>query len=413
MLERFISLFESQMFANLLDAAWVSAPFWMPALLISIFVDLWVDYRRRLFIKEKGSVLLEIKIPREMVKSPQSVEAFLSAIHEPVPSGNLLKTYLDGSVRPWFSLELVSIDGAVHFYIWARKDYHSVVETQLYAQFPSIEIHEVPDYSMSVHQDPNKFKFGWFGQLALTKADAFPIKTYVDYALDEDPKEEYKHDPLVPLLEFLGSLKKGEQAWVQILIQANTKEGLAHGRILTKQDWKSGIDDAIKEIIEKARFKPDGDHTPTSLHLSKNQQDTIASIERNMGKWAFDTMIRIGYFAHPDVFNASNTGGLIRSFKSFAGANGLKPNWYIGYKYPEWQDIRGKKKMLNERLLLEAYKRRSFFNPPFRNFHGKPFVLTTEELATLFHFPSMEVAATPTLTRIPSKKAEAPANLPI
>ena len=63
--------------------------------------------------------------------------------------------------------------------------------------------------------------------------------------------------------------------------------------------------------------------------------------------------------------------------------------------------------------MLEAYKRRSFFNTPFKNFHNNPFILTTEEVATLFHFPSAMVAATPTLARLPSKKAEAPANLPI
>ena len=41
-----------------------------------------------------------------------------------------------------------------------------------------------------------------------------------------------------------------------------------------------------------------------------------------------------------------------------------------------------------------------------------PFVLTTEELASLYHFPS-STAETPTLPRTDSKKAEAPANLPL
>jgi hypothetical protein len=39
-------------------------------------------------------------------------------------------------------------------------------------------------------------------------------------------------------------------------------------------------------------------------------------------------------------------------------------------------------------------------------------VLSTEELATLYHFPGA-IAATPSINRIPSKKSEAPANLPI
>jgi hypothetical protein len=44
---------------------------------------------------------------------------------------------------------------------------------------------------------------------------------------------------------------------------------------------------------------------------------------------------------------------------------------------------------------------------------GKPsFILNTEELATLYHFPG-QVAATPSFKRISSTKAEAPTNLPI
>ena len=133
-----------------------------------------------------------------------------------------------------YSIELVSLGGQVHFYIWCHKNFKSRVETQLYAQFPNIEVHEVSDYALGVHHDLTKYSFGWIGQFALTKADAYPIKTYIDYGLDKDAKEEYKHDPIVAVLEYIGSLKAGEQAWIQILIQPHAKEGLLHGRIIPK-----------------------------------------------------------------------------------------------------------------------------------------------------------------------------------
>jgi len=44
--------------------------------------------------------------------------------------------------------------------------------------------------------------------------------------------------------------------------------------------------------------------------------------------------------------------------------------------------------------------------------NGKPYILTTEELATIYHFPG-SVSTTPNLNRVPSKKAEAPSNLPL
>jgi len=37
---------------------------------------------------------------------------------------------------------------------------------------------------------------------------ALPIKTYEDYGLGKDPKEELKVDPITPLIELLGTLGK-------------------------------------------------------------------------------------------------------------------------------------------------------------------------------------------------------------
>lgn len=413
MVAQFISLFNNSILAQVGHIIWVLAPVWIPLALIWGCFVLWLTYKRREWIQAQGSVLLEIKIPREMFKSPLAMEIFLNSLYSS-GVGTLIDVYVKGRVRTWFSLELVSKGGDVHFYIWCHKNFKGRVEAQLYAQFPNIEVHEVPDYALGVVNNPEKTTFGWFGQFSLTKADAYPIKTYIDYGLDQDAKEEYKHDPIVPVLEFLGSLKSGENAWFQILIQAHSKEGLKHGRIFVKPDWKTGIEKEIKGIVKKALMKSDDIKTPTMLSLSKGQTEIVAAIERNASKPAFDTMIRATYFSDKDAFNSTNIGGLIGSFAQFGSQslNGFKPGFFAAFDYP-WQDFRGQRKSKNERKLLEAYKRRSFFNTPFKNFHGKPFILTTEELATIFHFPSSIVAATPTLNRIPSKKAEAPSNLPI
>ncbi len=414
MLGELSSLFQTDIFLDVLNALWKTAPIWLPALLLAVSFDIWLEYKRREWIKNKGSVLLEIKIPREILKTPAAMEVFLNTLYQP-GVGSLIDVYLKGRVRSWFSLELVSIDGTVHFFIWAMEDFKSRIETQLYAQFPNIEVREVADYALAVHHDPSKIKFGWFGQFALTKADAYPIKTYIDYGLDENIEEEFKVDPITTVLEYLGSLKTGEQAWIQIMIQAHAKEGIKYGRVFTKPDWKGGIEKEIKDLMKKGLYKdPEDKSTPESKHLSEGQKEVVKAIERTSGKSAFDTMIRATYFAEVDVFNPANIGGLIGSVTQFnsSNLNGFKPGFSAGYDYP-WQDFKERRKMNEQRKLLEAYKRRSFFNAPFKNFHGNPFILTTEELATIYHFPSSEVAATPTLSRIPSKKAEAPANLPI
>jgi hypothetical protein len=125
-------------------------------------------------------------------------------------------------------------------------------------------------------------------------------------------------------------------------------------------------------------------------------------------------MMRVVYTAPLDIFDKMKGGGLIGSMRQFGSKNlnGIKPDKFMsGGEFP-WSDFRGKKERENKKTHIEAYKRRSFFNVPYKHLNGKPYVLTTEELATIFHFPG-SVATTPTLTRVSSKKAEAPANLPM
>jgi len=98
--------------------------------------------------------------------------------------------------------------------------------------------------------------------------------------------------------------------------------------------------------------------------------------------------------------------------------NGFKPSLYTDIDYP-WQKYMniGKNAYFYpggtriEHLkwkLFDAYRRRGWFFPPYER---EPFVLNTEELATLYHFPG-RVAETPTFGRIESKKSEPPVNLP-
>lgn len=191
-------------FGLLLDI-WV---LWVPLFLIFFSWNLWVRYIRANFINEKETVLLEIKLPRDLQKSPKAMELFLNNLHQTAGEGNPWDKYWKGGVRAWFSLEFVSIEGQVKFFIWTREEIKEMVETQIYAQYPNVEVSEAPDYSLNIHYDSEKIKL-WGTEFKLTKEDPYPIKTYVDYGLDKDPKEEFKIDPISNVLEYLGSLGQG------------------------------------------------------------------------------------------------------------------------------------------------------------------------------------------------------------
>ncbi|MBI2065678.1 MAG: hypothetical protein HYT68_01245 [Candidatus Zambryskibacteria bacterium] len=413
MIEDFISLFQSEFFLKVLGFVLATWPVWLPLFLVSLLFITWFSYKRREWIREQGSVLLEIKLPRTIDKSPAAMEMVIEGLWEDVV-GTLTDVYLKGRVRDFFSLEIVSLGGEVKFFIWALAKWKNIIESRIYAQYPGAEVFETEDYALKVLWDPEKM--GMFGiTTKLVKADAYPIKTYIDYELEKGNKEQEEIvDPIVPVLEYLGSLKPGELAGIQILIQGHRKESFQDTRIFVKPDWQEDIKKEIKKIIEKESLvTPKPDKPLLIPYLTKTQDDTIKAIQRNAGKLAFNTMVRIVYVAPLDIFDKTKGTGIIGSMRQFGSKNlnGIRPNKFMSIEYP-WKDFRDREKRRLQRTHIDAYKRRSFFDVPYKHLNGKPYILTTEELATIFHFPGA-TATTPTLTRVPSKKAEAPANLPV
>ena len=414
MIEDFISLFQADFYLKVWRFALATWPVWLPLSLVSFLFSTWFAYKRREWLKKTGSILLEIKIPKNTDKTPAAMEMVIEGIWEDV-IGSLTGAYLEGEVRDVFSLEMVSIGGEVKFFIWAFPKWKSIIESRIYAHYPGAEVTEVEDYAVKVIFDPKKMNL-WGITTRLVKPDAYPIKTYIDFELDKAGKEQEEIiDPLAPVLEYLGTLKPGEQAWIQILIQGHRKEGLQDTRLFSKPDWREGIKKEIKKIIEEEPFIKPGVGQPASLfNLTKAQSDTITSIQRNSAKLAFDSTMRVVYVAPKEIYVRTRGVGIIGSMRQFGSKtlNGIRPHKFIpGIVYP-WEDFLDIRRKYNQRTLLEAYKRRSFFNVPFKHVFGKPYVLTTEELATIFHFPGATVT-TPTLIRVPSKRAEAPSDLPV
>ncbi|MBI3306152.1 hypothetical protein HYZ82_03455, partial [Candidatus Nomurabacteria bacterium] len=170
----------------------------------------WVHYIQQDFISGIDFVLLEIIPPRDVLRSPKAMELFITnALYHQSKKGGK-EEYWQGAVWFWFSLEIVSIEGQVHFYVRTPTRVRGLIETQMYAQYPQAQIKEAEDYTLSVDEiTPKSAWNGWGCEFKLAKHEAYPIRTYVDYGLDKDPKEEVKVDPISPVIEFFGSLQKG------------------------------------------------------------------------------------------------------------------------------------------------------------------------------------------------------------
>src|SRR3989344_3554383 len=396
---------------NIYTVAFQYILYWGPLVLLFILWRVWLYYIRAFYLAKIKWIMLEVKLPKEITKTPLAMEVLLNAFYQ-TGKGKWFDWYFKGRVRDWFSLETVSLGGAVKFFIRTNKIYKNLIESQIYAQYPQAEIYEVPDYTKYVKYTGAGSPWEIFGtEFVLSKEDAYPIKTYVDYGLDrESTKEEFKTDPMTATLEFLGSINKEEQLWIQILVRAaedrhrNPDSFMGWG----KRSWRDEGKGLIEEITEKSQ--PKGDKF--GRFLTTDEQDTIKAISRSISKLGFDCGLRAIYLARGGSFNPANIKGLMGILRQYGtnNLNGFKPvsERTTSYDFP-WQDYNKIRVTKKKTKLFKAYKHRGYFYRPFRR---KPFILNTEELATVYHFPG-DVLQTPTFGRIESRKVEPPTNLPV
>lgn len=367
-------------------------PFILPVILAIVAWNVWLTYVTRDFISKLEWTLLEIKIPREVFKSPLAMELIFSgALYQAAGPGKFDAKYWDGKVFLWHTLEIVSIEGRIHFLVRVPKkptDMKKIFESHIYSQFPQAEVSEIEDYTKrygDFDKDTSDFKL-WGSEFVLAKDDYLPIKTYLDYGFDQKTVGSMEGnqiiDPISTMVEYFSSIGEGEEIWFQIHTRINTERY----QDPTKNYGYLKFEKIAKEGIKK--LKEDG--------VPKN---VIDSAERNASKYQFDVGIRTIYIAKKDKYNKSvetGLGGIMRAYtdnyaNSFKNENGTNDG------------------SANE--MLRAYKLRSYFYWP-HNFKRKIFALSAEELATIFHFPGSGVE-TPSFEKIDSRKEGPPANLPI
>jgi hypothetical protein len=408
---------------------------------------LWLHYVQQDFISGIDFVLLEIVPPREVLRSPKAMELFITnaLYHWSMKGGK--EEWWQGAVWFWFSLEIASIDGQVHFYIRTPTRIRSLIETQMYAQYPQAQVKAVEDYTLAVDEiTPSSVYNAWGCEFGLFKPEAYPIKTYIDYGLDKDPKEEFKVDPISPVIEFFGSLQKGEQAWMQIVVTPSKKMYHTKGTWFGSHDWiQESRNELLKLLLPYTSKRKDQEGLKNlakaariEIRTPKFLDKTAERMAAKTGKIGFDTGIRVMYVAKKEIYppgtRTNNSRNIRLIFRQYAmpdcnqlwRINSAQGDFYSGLFPASKETVM----MLANRMLHE-YRERAFFHLPIRHHlfskhiwgwplddfikayaHHKIFVLNVEELASLWHFPG-QILKVPTLERIESKEAAPPTNLPI
>jgi hypothetical protein len=417
---------------------------WLPIILASTAYSSWMDYQKEKYIAGMKWVLLEVIPPPEILySSPKAAENFFAGLHSSYGGGIKWKDQMFGGKIPdWFTLEIVSNGGPIHFLIRCTEGSRNVVEALLFAQYPQAEIRIVEDYVKLLPDEFDPAQYDVSGtEFVFTKDPAYPIKSWEEFE-EAGGKDEYARlDPLAPLFEIMSALQPSEYLWLQYVIRPTGGDWVKDGEKvvdkITGREKKEEKKDPLLLQIISIPFKLIGviatelgaitpaeekkkEEKPFSLQgLTPAEKDALERVQLKLSKLAFKASIRVFYTARKEAFNGARMASVNAMFKqlfynnmnTFKAAGGTKDKGTFPWMFPNDKGFFADERTLKKKKgMYGAYRKRTFAKPP-KDPKQFAIILNTEELATLWHLPGLNVKA-PMLPRVQSKKGQPPAILP-
>lgn len=368
-------------------------------------------------------VYLAVDVPalnEQSMKAVEQIYAHLSGIES---HPNFVEKWVTGHVQETFSLELISIEGYIQFIIRTAVEFRDLAESAIYSQYPDAEIIQVEDYAKEfAHiKFPSEEYDLWGTAFTLEKKEAYPIRTYMNF---EHSLTQIFADPMASLLESMSKLGPGEQFWLQLVLTPIEQEWIekSHkvvqkliGANVHEKDRLGKLFIGIFETLGNAVFTTEEgssshkDEGPPSQmqYLTEGEKADVAAIEEKASKIGFKVNFRIIYLAKKEVFHKGRgTAPMVGAIGQF---NTLNLN---AFKADKKTKTKVKYFFVNRRLAERKNKllRRYIHRTDYHSI-GKGFVLNIEEIASLYHFPIMDVKA-PLVKKTEGKRGEPPATLP-
>jgi hypothetical protein len=322
---------------------------------------------------EHGTMLL-LQVPRTNEKKELAAEQMFASLHG----------LLSGPARSLFNSpqnERVSFEIAVQkrrigFYVWVPDQLKSFVEEQIYAQYPTVHISEVPDYTKN---EESQHTVQLTGELKFVANDALPIKTFPSFEVD----------PLAAITATLAQFDETEEAWMQFIIKpASANWHKKSERYAAGVRGSSSAGPGIGAM--KALWAPPGESSASSPKLAEHESSRASAAETKSQKLAYEVALRIVYRGNStESYAKMRLQAIASSFKQF------NTTYLNGFKLAYAK---------SDEKYLDQFRSRVF--------GGRGFVCNIEEVASLFHLPHTNVE-TPNILWANATTAEPPANLPL
>src|SRR3989339_2043656 len=384
-------------------------PLTMALFFLMVFLGGYLVYK---LIQGKGKViralnmiLFSVSLPKasadEKSRKPFKevvavMEQFYSSLSNLKEGG--MKAFLYG--QPIFSFEIAvpHVGEEICFYVACPKRFKDVMEKQIHGFFPSADVHQVLDYNIFNPQGVSLASY-----ILPTKGIYLPFKTY----------QSLEMDALSSIVNALSKLEmEGEGAAIQLIISPLAEKKwrkmarkiaqemqrgrqydasrmkIDRGWFIKLLDIATGSGPGAQEIgLEAKPVENTGMSNVTPLNT-----ETIKAIEAKATKIAFDVNLNL---VVSDKEKVQAEGFLLQLESSFAQFNSESLNTLKSIHLAPGRKLK-----------------KLFYGFSFRIFDdSRKFILSVEELASLFHFPTTEME-TPKVKFIKAKQSAAPANSP-
>lgn len=322
---------------------------------------------------DSGVVLL-LQVPRTNDKKELAAEQMFASLYGllTIPAHGLFKT----TIRERLSFEIAVINKRIGFYVWVPEYLKSYVEEQIYAQYPTVQISEVPDYTMT---PDGAFTSTLVTELKLIGPEMLPIKTF----------QSFEVDPLAAITATLAKFEPDEEAWLQLTVRpAPTHWHRKSERYIAKLKGGTGSRMGVGDLVS-AFWAPPTEKAATHS-VTEYEQVRLKGAEEKSQKLAFEMQLRVVYRGHAPLAQARlRLQSIVASYKQF------NSTYLNGFE---------QKRMADDPYILALYRARMF--------NKSGYIGNIEEVATLYHLPHTTVE-TPYILWASSQTAEPPANLPM